>query len=79
MDFKKILVNFISRKLLFSGFSILAILFAVSQAARVNLEKEVLMVTLPCVIIAITLICVTYITGLAKIDIAASASYGKKD
>lgn len=64
--------KFLSRKLFASLFSMLLIIFAVSQAAYSKLSDSVLMFSLPFVITGITVICVTYVTGVAKIDIQAN-------
>ncbi len=69
---KRLITKFFSRKLFASVFSMLLIILAVSQAAYSKLSDSVLMVTIPSVIICITVICVTYVSGVAKIDINAS-------
>lgn len=69
--------KYLSRKLGFSAFSVVGVLFSVSQASHSGLPNEVLVVALPVAILCITIICVSYVTGQAKIDV--QASYGKKE
>jgi hypothetical protein len=75
----QLIKNFLSRKLIFSTFAVVCILLSIIQAAKLGLSDNVLLVVLPTEIICVTIICVSFVTGLAKIDIAASAVYGKKD
>lgn len=70
-------IKYFSRKLTFSIFSILAIIFSVLKICDLHLSDSVLMVAIPSIVMGIAIICVTYVTGLAKIDIQAVAGIRK--
>lgn len=74
-----ILIGYFSRKLVFSAFSVIAILVLIMKAKESGLADNTLCIALPSAILCITVICITFVTGLAKIDVAVAASYGKKD
>lgn len=66
-----------SRKLFFSAISIMSIMLVMFNSEKAGLPDGVLLVSLPLAIGGVVIICVTYVTGQAKIDI--QAKYGKSD
>lgn len=64
--------KFFSRKLFFSLVSIYLVVEAVVRVATIKLDNTVMIVVLPFMITAIAVVCVTYLTGQAKIDVQAS-------
>ncbi len=71
LDIYQAAFKFLSRKLFFCIFSVVAIIYSIAEAKKVGLSDQILVWTLPVVIISITMICVTYMTGMAKIELQA--------
>jgi hypothetical protein len=67
-----VLSKFFSRKLFFSLVSISLVVEAVVRVASLKLDNTVMIIALPFMITAIAVICVTYLTGQAKIDVQAN-------
>lgn len=65
-------LHFASRKLLVAIASVFLVIEGVVRVSKLGLESQVLMVVLPFIITAVTVVCVTYLTGQAKIDVQAS-------
>jgi len=71
LDVYQAAFKFLSRKLVFCVFCVMAIIYSMAEAKKVGLSDQILVWTLPVVIISITMICVTYMTGMAKIELQA--------
>lgn len=65
------LKRLLSRKLLFSFFSVICVCLTASEIMKLKVSDSVLITALVMVVGCITIICVTFVTGLAKIDIQA--------
>jgi hypothetical protein len=59
-------VRYISKKYTFAAASILAVIYIVHQAVLVDTSHQWMVIA---GILAVTVICVTYLTGQAKIDL----------
>lgn len=74
------IAKFVSRKLLMSIFSMMTIVYSVYLVKVVGYNYIETVVILPSIIVAISVICVAYVTGQAKIDVNQTVNMrGKND
>lgn len=72
LQIKDLLLKFVSRKLFVSLIAILSIGIMTEKVIKLAPPEHVMLVVIPFMITGVTIVCVTYVTGLAKIDIQAS-------
>lgn len=72
LDLYNLFFKFMSRKLFFSMFGVMAIGLIFEEAKKSGLSDGIIIWSLPISVICITLIVVSYVTGQAKIDVQAN-------